>query len=225
MEQIQSEAHMETAVHYSYFSSIDQMDRHVKQHRRTLTWQSTEDAVLCLLARRSLSYPGTSWMKVKTIAAAVGKSPRTVNYALAALEEKKIIRRIPVMREKNGGSSSNVIAIRPYTADCSPSPADRPIADTPSRTGDEHTETSGESVSLESLKQEKYKYMSYLNFSWLIHHKWKDNCVKHGSAYMEKVVESLIREYEYRQIKERLRQPRPRRVPRPAFLDYNWLED
>ncbi|WP_091583641.1 hypothetical protein [Alteribacillus bidgolensis] len=97
------------------FSTVEEMNHHVSHHSEILRRGSTENDVLMFLAERSLTYPRTSWIKVKNIAAAVCKSIRTVGYALKSLEEKKIIQRIPVMRETKGGNSSNLIAILPFS--------------------------------------------------------------------------------------------------------------
>ncbi|RSL29715.1 winged helix-turn-helix domain-containing protein [Salibacterium salarium] len=177
MKNIQSAAHVKIAKAYSFFSSMEEMDQHVTGHMETLKSKTTARRILQFLAQHSLTYPGTSWVKVKKIADAVGRSVRTVNYALTFLENKNIIQRVPVMREKKGGNSSNIIAILPFAdalhdvnipSDRTPNTPDTPDPNPTNPTIDEPTDT------------------NLQTFTRLIQYKWKDNIVRHSSSYMKK---------------------------------------
>lgn len=228
MESIKSSTHLKAAQTYSYFASIEEMDQHVVLHTKTLKWNSTEHAILLFLAQHSLTYPGTSWVKVKNIAAAIGKSTRTVGYALTSLEQKNIIERIPVMREKRGGNSSNVIAILPFsssnTLECRPSSADRSPSENLAAPAHSPAKSQTEAFSLESFKQDKKIYKGIDKFTWLMKCKWKDKQVRYGSSYMEKVVQTLTDEYEKIMYAKKQRDIRKHstQIKRPEF---DWLNE
>ncbi|RSL31960.1 hypothetical protein D7Z54_18455 [Salibacterium salarium] len=237
METVKSAAHLQAAKANSYFSTIVELDRHVAKHAAILQWKSTEHVVLTFLAQHSLTYPGTSWMKVKTIAASVGKCVRTVNYALTALEDKNIIQRISVMREKRGGHSSNIIAILPRKTDtqdhdCRTNTAARPSSQNPTAPTSSAENSTTESFSLEPLKQDKNTYIYADSFATLIQSKWKDRIVRHTSSYMDKVIDTLMVEYEKAQFARKQWEIRKQsatiKVPVYDWLnepDYRHIED
>lgn len=225
METILSTNHLKEAKANSFFATIEEMNHHVSRHSEALRRGSTENDVLMFLAERPLTYPGTSWIKVKNIAGAVCKSVRTVGYALKSLEKKKIIQRIPVMRETKGGNSSNLIAILPFSPRvCRPSVSYRPSPESPVTPGDEPSFFQTESFSLEPLKQDRNIYTSVEKFAWLIECKWKDKNIQYGSSYMEKVVETLIDEHKKIRYAKKQREFRKqtRHIERPA---YDWLNE
>ncbi|MFD2703936.1 hypothetical protein [Salibacterium lacus] len=151
----------------------------------------------------------------------IKKSIRMVNYALSSLESKRIIKRIPVMRPQKGGNSSNVIVILPYY--CTPKIAD----------GDE--ETKGDTIQPESTKyqsettvlkskQEKYICDSDRLFR-LFELKMKDKSVQYGSAYMQKVTDTLLNEYEKVERQQEYAQIQTPKEELPTYPNVNWLEE
>lgn len=104
---------------YQTFKDTQELNHHVKQHEQAHINElnATDRSILRFIARYSVKYSGASHLKVATIAEAVGKSVRTVNYVLKRLEENRIIKRISRMRRKSGGNGANIIQILPYIAE------------------------------------------------------------------------------------------------------------
>lgn len=100
---------------YSTFSSIEEMDQHVKQHisihRLDLT--TSERAIVFALAGRSLMFPGTSHLKAETIANAVGVSTKTVYRSIKRLAELNIIEKVP-QPKLNGIKGASIYKILPF---------------------------------------------------------------------------------------------------------------
>ncbi|MEK4801025.1 helix-turn-helix domain-containing protein [Oceanobacillus sp. FSL K6-0118] len=101
---------------YQTFADKAELNYHVKQHLDATYEEinATDRNIFKLIARYAVKYAGASHLKVATIAEAVGKSVRTVNYVLKRLEGLGLIKRITRMRSKSGGNGANIIQILPY---------------------------------------------------------------------------------------------------------------
>ncbi|WP_158736172.1 hypothetical protein [Alteribacillus sp. YIM 98480] len=222
-------AHHEAAKKHVSFTTVEEMNNHVLEHIKSVKMNHTEKYILTILAQHSLKYPGVSWIKVKNIAAHVQKSERMTNYALSALEKKNVIKRIPVMRDKTGGNSSNLIVILQAAmsgrSDFRPSFSER----APSENSDIpmvlELDLDKESFSFKKrFKQDNKIYKCEDLLYKLFQHIWKDKQVCYGSAYMNKVVEALIKEYEKIEFAKRQLEKR-RQSKRIQVPDYDWLNE
>ena len=101
---------------YQTFTSVQELNYHVKQHtnQRYNEMNETQRNVLQVLAQYSVKYLGASHLKVETIAGIVGKSRRTVERALKALEELSVIQKLSTIRRVSGGQGANIYVILPY---------------------------------------------------------------------------------------------------------------
>lgn len=104
---------------YQTFNNTQELNYNVSQHEKAHQDElnATDRSILRFIARYSVKYSGASHLKVATIAEAIEKSVRTVNYVLKRLEENRIIKRISRMRRKSGGNGANIIQILPYIAE------------------------------------------------------------------------------------------------------------
>ncbi|MFB4164945.1 hypothetical protein ACE1TI_14215 [Alteribacillus sp. JSM 102045] len=224
-----STAHHEAAKKHVSFTTIEEMNNHVIEHIKSVKMNHTEKYILTILVQHSLKYPGVSWIKVKNIAAQIQKSERMTNYALSSLEKKNVIKRVPVMREKTGGNSSNLIVILQAAmsgrSDCRPSFAERAPSENLDTPDVSEPDLGTESFSFKKrFKQDNKIYISEDHFHKLIQHIWKDKQVRYGSAYMNKVVETFIKEYEKIEFAKRQLEKR-RQSKRVQVPDYDWLNE
>ncbi|GMN97989.1 helix-turn-helix domain-containing protein [Parageobacillus thermoglucosidasius] len=100
------------------FKSIEAMNQAIRRFLYTYGHELSESAVkvLKMLSRHACEIIGVAFPKVETIAKLVGKSVRTVQRALATLEQYGIIKRIPTIRtngKHKGGNGHNVYVIQP----------------------------------------------------------------------------------------------------------------
>ncbi|UPT60489.1 helix-turn-helix domain-containing protein [Geobacillus thermoleovorans] len=100
------------------FDCIQAMNHAIRQFLYTYGHELSESAVEVLktLSRHACDIVGVAFPKVETLAALVGKSVRTVQRALATLEQYGIIKRIPTIRtngKHKGGNGHNVYVIQP----------------------------------------------------------------------------------------------------------------
>lgn len=104
---------------YKTFNSIQELNYHVKQHtnRKYYDMNETQRNVLQTIAQYSVKYIGASHLKVQTIANAVGKSSRTVERAIKALSDLRIIEKVNTLRRVKGGQGANIYRILPYNVE------------------------------------------------------------------------------------------------------------
>ncbi|WP_031407353.1 helix-turn-helix domain-containing protein [Geobacillus vulcani] len=100
------------------FDCVQAMNRTIRQFLYTHGHELSESAVEVLktLSRHACDIVGVAFPKVETLAKLVGKSVRTVQRALATLEQYGIIKRIPTIRtngKHRGGNGHNVYVIQP----------------------------------------------------------------------------------------------------------------
>ncbi|MBB6281815.1 helix-turn-helix domain-containing protein [Geobacillus subterraneus] len=100
------------------FECIEAMNQAIRRFLYTYGHELSESVVEVLktLSRHACEIVGVAFPKVETIATIVGKSIRTVQRALATLEQYGIIKRIPTIRtngKHKGGNGHNVYVIQP----------------------------------------------------------------------------------------------------------------
>lgn len=152
---------------YSTFSSVEEMDQHVKQHisihRLDLT--ASERAIVFALAGRSLMFPGASHLKAETIANAVGVSTKTVYRSVKRLVELNIIEKVP-QPKLNGIKGASIYKILPFENNVPSNVSQREsaheISDIKDST-DENKRLSIKSFNLLSSKQAKYNLTNLEN--------------------------------------------------------------
>ena len=105
----------ETIKHYQSFTSIHEMDQHVRGFLYKFKSSLSDGAmkVLHFLWNYSVKVVGVSFAKYDTIATGVGLSRRTVIRAVKALEELSFIKKIPTAR-MNGKQGVNLLVIQPF---------------------------------------------------------------------------------------------------------------
>jgi DNA-binding transcriptional regulator YhcF (GntR family) len=103
------------AVQNSLFQSVEEMndslDSFLDEHGSDLS--DTALILLAVLSQHSCVAAGVSWLSVRSMAALVGVTDRTIQVALRSLESVGVIKRIAT-RTHNGGQGNNYIAIQPY---------------------------------------------------------------------------------------------------------------
>lgn len=135
--------------HLQQFTSVEEMDLHVKQIRQTFAGQLTKTAwdVLDWIKQHALKVKGVSYLKVDTIAKGVGKSARTIQYATKLLCSFKILEKVETTRPRQKGDGANVYVIKAdCMADCTPLSAPRHVNGTPTETRVEEEKRETESL-------------------------------------------------------------------------------
>lgn len=137
---------------YAMFDSVKEMDEAINLHIRRNQYElnETDRDVLMMLSRYSVKYKGAAHLKIDTIAAAIGKSGRTVQRSLRKLERLGIIKREEFIREKSGGHGANIYVILPV--DVAADMSDREDTDKPNDSGEEKADDQAETISLLSDK-------------------------------------------------------------------------
>jgi DNA-binding Lrp family transcriptional regulator len=142
------------------FTSVKEMDDNVKTLLTQFSAQlnKTDAAVLDYLKQRATRVIGVAYTKVATIAAAIEKSVRTVNYSTSKLENLGIIKKLEVMREKAGGYGANGYLILNCSSNCSTQIAVRDEAEKPCESKSEQPKIESTSLySFNSFKSSKEK--------------------------------------------------------------------
>ncbi|MCR6846288.1 helix-turn-helix domain-containing protein [Bacillus sp. IBL03825] len=98
------------------FQSVDEMNETIRSFLYKHTHELSESAinVLKYLARHSCKIPGVSFLKVATIATALGISARTVQRVLKILEDFEVLARHKTIRKEGklrGGNGHNVYVL------------------------------------------------------------------------------------------------------------------
>ncbi|MFB5663492.1 helix-turn-helix domain-containing protein [Alteribacillus sp. HJP-4] len=181
---------------------------------------NTECELLTLLTRYSVKLPGISWLKVKTMAANIGRSQRTINYALASLEKKGIIKRVTVYRVKGGNSSNITVIIPPADTSCRPSLQTAEITET-AAAAKETIHNEAVETTTSNQKQEKINIEDDKMYR-LFRLKMIDKTVQYGSSYMDKVINTILDEKMKTDYKKRLHEDRQKRQNHYPGVD--WLE-
>ncbi|MFD0768891.1 helix-turn-helix domain-containing protein [Bacillus sp. CGMCC 1.60114] len=99
------------------FTSVEEMNETIRYFLYKHTHELSESAikVLKFLARHSCKIPGVSFLKVSTIAEALGISDRTVRRVLKILEEYMVVMRHKTVRTEGklkGGNGHNVYVLQ-----------------------------------------------------------------------------------------------------------------
>lgn len=137
---------------YAMFDSVKAMDEAIAEHIRRNRYElnETDRDVLMMLSRYSVKYKGAAHLKIDTIAAAIGKSGRTVQRVLRKLERLNIIERKEFIRKKSGGHGANIYVILPV--DVAADMSDREDTDKPNDSNEEKADDQAETISLLSDK-------------------------------------------------------------------------
>ncbi|MCU7713069.1 helix-turn-helix domain-containing protein [Priestia sp. JV24] len=98
---------------YTTFKNKEAFNEHVNEILREAPLNKTERLTLQTLAKYSVKYLGVSWMKIETLAKAIGKSVDTVKKILRKLVQMKIINRIPQDRNQRGRFGAWVTVFSP----------------------------------------------------------------------------------------------------------------
>lgn len=150
---------------YAMFNSVKEMDEAIAEHIRRNQYElnETDRDVLMMLSRYSVKYKGAAHLKIDTIAAAIGKSGRTIQRVLRKLERLNIIERKEFIRKKAGGHGANIYIILPV--DVAAEMTGREDADKPMDISDSDTDEPIETINLLSnnniTKSNTYQETSY----------------------------------------------------------------
>lgn len=138
---------------YAMFDSVKEMDEAIAEHIRRNRYElnETDRDVLMMLSRYSVKYKGAAHLKIDTIAAAIGKSGRTVQRVLRKLERLNIIERKEFIRKKSGGHGANIYVILPV--DVAADMSDREDTDKPNDSNEEKADEQSETISLLSCNK------------------------------------------------------------------------
>ncbi|MFS0647176.1 helix-turn-helix domain-containing protein [Siminovitchia sp. 179-K 8D1 HS] len=160
---------------YQTFENKQQLNEAISAHISAHTYDLNDTArdVLLMLARYSVKYPGVAHLKTATIAAAIGKTGRTIRRAIAKLIEFNIIEKVTVMRVVSGGYGANIYRILPYVVQSSMSARSSDV--TPTETSVEPSENENEPITYLKLNNNLTDTYSddskpfYVRFKGFIH--------------------------------------------------------
>ncbi|EOP73118.1 hypothetical protein KOW_00528 [Bacillus cereus VDM006] len=95
------------------FDSLDQLNEFTSKVLSQVEMNETDRNVFVMLSRYSVKVLGVCWLKVNTIAEALGVSYKTVQRSLARLVKKNIIKRVETMRAVSGGYGASITVMSP----------------------------------------------------------------------------------------------------------------
>lgn len=102
---------------YQTFSSVHELDQHVRGFLRRYKWELSEGnlEILTYIWRHSVKYPGVSFAKVNTIVTTTGRSRSTVIRTINRFENMNLIKRVATIRP-NGKRGVNLLLFQPQEA-------------------------------------------------------------------------------------------------------------
>lgn len=114
-----TKAQIKHMMQHSLFITVDQMDATINAHlERIQTWLPPSTMkVLDVLKQHAVKAVGVAYLKIATIAEAVGVSRATVERAVRLLEKLGLIARIGTERPKTGGTGANMYQFLPCPDD------------------------------------------------------------------------------------------------------------
>ncbi|EJP81076.1 hypothetical protein [Bacillus cereus] len=147
--------YMSEYANLSQFDSIEVMDETIaiakSYHAEELSYTQME--VLDFIAQHAVKVVGVAKLLVQTIADAVGKSLRTINYATKKLEDLGILHKVETRRKKSGGLGANVYVVSNTIAESvAESVAERPCDEIPCESKDEQPKIESETLSKTPVK-------------------------------------------------------------------------
>ncbi|KGP91325.1 hypothetical protein N780_08660 [Pontibacillus chungwhensis BH030062] len=106
---------------YQTFSSVAELDQHVRGFLRRYKWELSEGnlEILTYIWRHSVKYPGVSFAKVNTIVSTTGRSRSTVIRTINRFENMNLIKRVATIRP-NGKRGVNLLLFQPQEAFLTP---------------------------------------------------------------------------------------------------------
>jgi len=104
---------MEKLRDYQTFDTVSEMDSYISEVLAHFELKTIERELLWLLAGHSVKFIGVSFLKLDSMASALGVSKRTIQRALKVLQEFGVIKRIRTIRPKRGGFGSALTIICP----------------------------------------------------------------------------------------------------------------
>lgn len=92
------------------FKNKQQMDEEITKHRQSIGYHlnKTDNKILTYMQAHAVRYTGVFYQLVETIANKTGVSVSTVKRVLAKLTKLNIVKRIPTIREKQGGKGATI---------------------------------------------------------------------------------------------------------------------
>jgi hypothetical protein len=142
------------------FETKEEMNELVKAVRYHFADElnTTALAVLDYVSQYAVTVLGVAKLKVKTIADAIGKSVRTINYVTKRLHDLSILTKVETTRKVKGGDGANVYVINANSitekqevaeglqGDCSAGIAVRPVSETPTESKAEEAKVENETL-------------------------------------------------------------------------------
>ncbi|TCP28781.1 helix-turn-helix protein [Scopulibacillus darangshiensis] len=104
---------MESLREYSQFDTVKEMDEFISKVLAHFDLKKTERELLWIIAGHSCKFIGVSFLKLASMAKAMGVSKKTIQRALKALSELGIIKRIRTLRPVRGGFGASITVICP----------------------------------------------------------------------------------------------------------------
>lgn len=151
--------YMNEYANLSQFDSIEAMDETIaiakSYHAEELSYTQME--VLDFIAQHAVKVVGVAKLLVQTIADAVGKSLRTINYATKKLEDLGILYKVETRRKKSGGLGANVYVVsntiaEPVAGSVAGSVAECAPSEIPCESKDEQPKIESETLSKTPVK-------------------------------------------------------------------------
>ena len=105
------------------FKNKQQMDEEITKHRQSIGYHlnKTDNKILAYMQAHAVRYTGVFYQLVETIANKTGVSTSTVKRVLAKLTKLNIVKRIPTMREKQGGKGATIFQFQFFKPQSEPS--------------------------------------------------------------------------------------------------------
>nr|MDH3162331.1 helix-turn-helix domain-containing protein [Bacillus licheniformis] len=139
---------MQSLRDYETFETVSEMDEYISKVLAHFELKKTERELLWLLAGHSVKFIGVSFLKLDSMASALGVSKRTVQRALKVLGELGIINRVRTLRPVRGGFGASITQICPVEL------STRSESETPEETKEEEPFQKKETFSFKAFKKD-----------------------------------------------------------------------
>lgn len=161
--------------------TVEWLNETINEHMKLLKQCSDRKHIMKLfqlISEYSCKHVGISWLSNKTMAKSIGVSKRSIQRYTSELEQLNVIKKLPTARDNGKGQTSNTYVILPKITKthnikvC-------------------HGGCHPKETIFENLKQDN-KYIDSSKIFQLIEWKLNDKNITHGSAYVEKVINTLF---------------------------------
>lgn len=104
------------------FKNKQQMDEEITKHRQSIGYHlnKTDNKILTYMQAHAVRYTGVFYQLTETIAKKTGVSVSTVKRVLAKLTRLNIVKRIPTIREKQGGKGATIFQFQFFKTQSEP---------------------------------------------------------------------------------------------------------